>query len=202
MYTYKAQRRALLQWSGKMERLDAGFARDAASCPSEPVEIPWFSDSPSSPSLSDASATSDASSSSDDKGKTQAQAQTQPQTQTRVYATRGMKWWWASANVRSLDGLPGLRTAHLSDIVSVGVEALPAAQTADEPPSDGAVVILGNRVPAAGPLERARAWTCFWAAAVIGEGGARGEVWRLALAFAIGVATTAVYVRETDRNVC
>ena len=53
--------------------------------------------------------------------------------------------------MRSLDGLPGLGAAHVTDAVPrMGEEAkraLKAPGAAPEPPSDGTVVILGNKVP-------------------------------------------------------
>ena len=104
-----------------------------------------------------------------------------------------MKWWWARFNVRSLDGLPGLRAAHLASSVPVpGV--LPAG--ADEPPSDGSVVILGNRVPKAGVGERVR-----WAlGSGLGWETMGGEGVRLVLAFSLGVLGAAVWVQVLGRG--
>ena len=97
-----------------------------------------------------------------------------------------MKWWWARFNIHSIDGLPGLRAAHLVDNVPVGLQVTGA----DEPPSDGSVVILGNRVPKAGMLERVRA------AVEAGVGGwSFEERVRMVVAFSLGLLVAAVYVQ-------
>ncbi|KAI0638783.1 hypothetical protein C8Q77DRAFT_1213550 [Trametes polyzona] len=62
----------------------------------------------------------------------------------RVYLKGSMRAWWVSMNLRSLDGLPGLRSAHLSD---AALETGVAVRGEPEPPSDGTVVILGNKIP-------------------------------------------------------
>ncbi|KAH9933943.1 uncharacterized protein BXZ73DRAFT_45993 [Epithele typhae] len=148
---YKADRRALLQWSDKLERLDAQFAADRTSCPSEAVS------------------------------RTSA-----------VLPVRSLKWWWAAHNTRSLDGLPGLHRAHVVDRVPRGV----VRAGRDEPPSDGTVVILGNRVPKAGLGQRAGAW-------VLAVGGVeREEVGRMMLAFSVGVLIAAVWVRVVGGAGC
>ncbi len=118
-YTFNAHRTALLTWSEKLEKLDASFARDAASCPAEPLALPA------------------------------------PPGATRVYPKRSMKRWWVEWNLRSIDGLPGLDHAHVTDDVPrTGEEARTRQRGVPEPLSDGDVVILGNRVPKAGMWER------------------------------------------------
>lgn len=154
-YTFKAHRTALFNWSEKMEKLDASFAKDTASCPSEPLAL------------------------------------RAPPGATRVYPKRSMKWWWVQWNLRSIDGLPGLDHAHVADeIPRTGEEARPRQRGAPEPPSDGDVVILGNRVPKAGMWERL----------VLARGE---EATRLVLAFSMGVVlATVCMAMVSDRLAC
>ncbi|EJF58548.1 hypothetical protein DICSQDRAFT_66872 [Dichomitus squalens LYAD-421 SS1] len=110
---------------------------------------------------------------------------------------RSMKWWWAGWNLRSIDGLPGLDTAHVVDAVPrMGEEAkrgLKAQGAAPEPPSDGTVVILGNRVPRAGR----------WEAALGRLTPASGEeAVRLVLACSLGMAIAAICVGVVGMRTC
>ena len=102
-----------------------------------------------------------------------------------------MKWWWVHWNLRSLDGLPGLAHAHITDAVPrTGDEARERQRGVREPPSDGSVVILGNRVPKAGVWER-----LVW--------GKNGEAVRLLLAFSLGVAFAAFCIMVVgSREAC
>ena len=104
----------------------------------------------------------------------------------RVYAKNGMKAWWASLNLRSHDGLPGLRSAHLSDLpLETGVEV----QGLPEPPSDGSVVILGNRIPKASL--GARLWHAARETVQLPE--TRAETTRLVIVFVLGLLFATVY---------
>ncbi|KAL1940581.1 hypothetical protein VTO73DRAFT_8016 [Trametes versicolor] len=119
MYTFKAERSALTHWGAKMEKLDSAFP---------PRFLP--------------SAEADAADGEAPVPTVTLDTEAGP----RVYAKGGMKAWWTGWNVRSLDDLPGLRSAYLSDApLAAGGEVRGEA----EPPSDGSVVILGNKVPKA-----------------------------------------------------
>ena len=107
-----------------------------------------------------------------------------PPFEEHVYPERSMKWWWVHWNLRSLDGLPGLAHAHIADAVPrTGAEAHERQRGVHEPPSDGSVVILGNRVPRAGVWER-----LVWVLA------RKGEAVRLLKAFSLGVVVAAVCI--------
>ena len=100
-------------------------------------------------------------------------------TRKQVYPQRSMKWWWAKMNLRSMDGLPGLHTAHVTQVVP---KASVHPVGAPEPPSDGTVVVLGNRVP----KETMRALLV---------PTSREEMVRLVLAVTLGVMLAAMYVQ-------
>ncbi|TFK82479.1 hypothetical protein K466DRAFT_500243 [Polyporus arcularius HHB13444] len=107
-------------------------------------------------------------------------------TNTRVYPERSMKWWWAKTNLHSIDGLPGLHSAHITDAVPRATVHL---EGAGEPPSDGTVVVLGNRIP----KETMRALLV---------PASREEVVRLVLAVTLGVTVAAVYVQVVGLRGC
>ncbi|OJT07933.1 hypothetical protein TRAPUB_1144 [Trametes pubescens] len=120
MYTFKAERSALAHYSVKMETLDSAFP--PRFLPSADADIDAEGGAPVPTVTLDTEAG------------------------PRVYAKGGLKAWWTGWNVRSLDGLPALRSAYLSDApLGAGGEVRGEA----EPPSDGSVVILGNKVPKA-----------------------------------------------------
>ena len=100
-------------------------------------------------------------------------------TRKQVYPQRSMKWWWAKMNLRSMDGLPGLHTAHVTQVVP---KASVHPVGAPEPPSDGTVVVLGNRVS----KETMRALVV---------PASREEMVRLMLAVTFGVTIAAMYVQ-------
>ncbi|TBU51643.1 hypothetical protein BD310DRAFT_833860 [Dichomitus squalens] len=188
IYTFKSHRSALLTWSEKMEKLDEDFAADPTACPHGPEALPV---SPTSPGSAPYSAFFSFSSRSISDPSEHAGAT------TRAYAKRSMKWWWAGWNLRSIDGLPGLDTAHVVDAVPrMGEEAkrgLKAQGAAPEPPSDGTVVILGNRVPRAGR----------WEAALGRLTPASGEeAVRLVLACSLGIAIAAICVGVVGMRTC
>ncbi len=108
------------------------------------------------------------------------------ETNTRVYPERSMKWWWAKTNLHSIDGLPGLHSAHITDAVPRATVHL---EGAGEPPSDGTVVVLGNRIP----KETMRALLV---------PASREEVVRLVLAVTLGVTVAAVYVQVVGLRGC
>ncbi|KAI0716109.1 hypothetical protein C8T65DRAFT_642076 [Cerioporus squamosus] len=105
---------------------------------------------------------------------------------TRIYPERSMKWWWAKTNLRSIDGLPGLHTAHVADAIPKATVHL---RGAGEPPSDGTVIVLGNRIP----KETMRALLV---------PASREEVVRLVLAVTLGVLVVAVYVQVVVVPAC
>ena len=82
-------------------------------------------------------------------------------------------------NLRSMDGLPGLHTAHVTQVVP---KASVHPVGAPEPPSDGTVVVLGNRVR----KETMRALLV---------PASREEIIRLVLAVTFGVMIAAMYVQ-------
>lgn len=166
MYTFKAERSALTHWGAKMEKLDSAFP-------------PRFLPSP------------DADAASDDTPVPTVTLDTEAG--PRVYAKGGMKAWWTGWNVRSLDNLPGLRSAYLSD---APLEAGGEVRGEAEPPSDGSVVILGNKVPKArGAVgERMRAGK------VLLPGGV-GEMVRLVCVFVLGLVLATVYGQGLQRFV-
>ncbi|KAI0770947.1 hypothetical protein BD413DRAFT_476875 [Trametes elegans] len=94
----------------------------------------------------------------------------------RVYAKDGLMAWWAAMNQRSLDGLPGLRHAHLSDAV---LESAPRVNGEQKPSASkrqaGSEVV---EVAVAGVLPRSKA-----------------EGVRLVLVFVLGLALASVYGR-------
>ena len=102
-------------------------------------------------------------------------------TRKQVYPQRSMKWWWAKMNLRSMDGLLGLHTAHITQVVPVPKASVHPVG-ALEPPSDGTVVVLGNRVP----RETMRALLV---------PASREEMVRLVLAVTFGVMLAAMYVQ-------
>ncbi|KAI0353187.1 hypothetical protein OH77DRAFT_1458632 [Trametes cingulata] len=127
LYTFKAERSALTKWGERMEERDRAF-------PPRPVSE--SADSENAPVSGDAGASGE---------KTKVKIVTvDTEAGPRLYAEHSMKHWWASMNLRSLDGLPGLHSAHLTDAT---LETGIAVKGVDEPPSDGTVVILGNKVP-------------------------------------------------------
>ena len=180
MYTFKSHRSALLTILQKMEKLDDSFGADPSACPSGAEELPISALSPDSapyqtflspPPVLEA------------EDPIAAEAK-------RAYPKKSMKWWWAGTNLRSLDGLPALGVAHLSDEVPRMGEkarmALKAPGAAPEPPSDGTVVILGHHMPKAGVVERVLANL---------TPASREEILRLVLACSLGAAVAAVYVK-------
>ena len=88
---------------------------------------------------------------------------------------------WATLNQRSIDGLVGLRQAHISDVVPK-MGSLPKGVATKESSSDGTVVILGRRFP----KEAVRALVV---------PANREEVVRLVLAMCVGVGIAAIYTQ-------
>lgn len=162
LYTFKAERSALTHWGSKMEKIDSQFPPHFVA--DEESHWAGTADSPVPMVTLDTAAG------------------------PRVYAKNGLKLWWASLNQRSHDGLPGLRSAHLSDLpleTGVEVRGLP------EPPSDGTVVILGNRVPKASPLGVGIAELWAGKEALVPRSGA--EAVRLAVVFVLGLVLATAY---------
>ena len=95
-----------------------------------------------------------------------------------------MRWMWATLNQRSIDGLVGLRQAHVSDVVpKMGSLAKGVSRVATkEPSSDGTVVILGRRIPKETVM-------------ALLVPASREEVLRLVLAMCVGVGIAAVYTQ-------
>lgn len=99
----------------------------------------------------------------------------------QAYPQHSMRWAWVTMNQKSLDGLAGLRHAHIADAIpKKGI--LPDGPVDSEPPSDGTVEILGNRVR----KETLRALL---------ELKSKEEVVRLVLAVFVGIGVAAVYVQ-------
>lgn len=162
LYTFKAERSALTHWGSKMEKIDGQFPPHFVA--DEESHWAGTADSPVPMVTLDTAAG------------------------PRVYAKNGLKLWWASFNQRSHDGLPGLSSAHLSDLpleTGVEVRGLP------EPLSDGTVVILGNRVPKASPLGVGIAELWAGKEALVPRSGA--EAVRLAVVFVLGLVLATAY---------
>ncbi|KAI0369987.1 hypothetical protein BV20DRAFT_967355 [Pilatotrama ljubarskyi] len=174
LYTFKAERSALVKWGEKMEQRDRDF-------PPRPAELA---------NVEDAGA----------PAKTKI-VTIDTEAGPRLYAEHSMKHWWASMNLRSLDGLPGLLSAHLSDAaLEMGIEV----KGVDEPPSDGSVVVLGNRVPKGQTGPPAAAPSKVGVGKVVGLAGAlvpqsRGEAVRLVWVFVLGLVAASAY-REVVRS--
>ncbi|KAI0668733.1 hypothetical protein C8Q78DRAFT_1097804 [Trametes maxima] len=112
----------------------------------------------------------------------------------RAYAPHGMKAWWAAWNQRSVDGLPALRGAHLSDVAPRAGREVKGEQ---EPPSDGSVVVLGNQVPKGrrGPVgERKGGLLPVLGRTMLPQGWA--ELARMVWVFVLGAVVASLYGRS------
>ncbi|KAI0641202.1 hypothetical protein C8Q79DRAFT_1003903 [Trametes meyenii] len=169
LYTFQAERSALTKWAEKMEERDRAFG----------APVPFPGPAPHADPGVDV-----------DVEGAAAVAFDTPEG-ARAYAPHGMKAWWAAWNQHSVDGLPALRGAHLSDIAPLAGREV---RGEGEPPSDGSVVVLGNRVPKGerGPGgDRKGGLVLVLGNVLLPQGWA--ELVRMMWVFALGAVVASVY---------
>ena len=97
-----------------------------------------------------------------------------------AHSETGLKAYWELKNMQSIDGIPGLRIAPKDEKMPRCTDGMKRADTAE----DGRVVTVVNGRAAPGP-----------AVAVKGAVDGRRRYAELVVAFALGLATAAVYVK-------